>query len=89
MVHLKKWTLLLASSLVTDATNIDLTLPLLPFPNITLPLNFHCITGIDFMYHPLLYHNHSAWIESILPILQLLISFFSLKIYFPVQPSRL
>ena len=82
MVHLKKWTLLLASSLVTDVTNIDLTLPLLPFPNITLSLNFHCITGIDFLYHPLLYHNHSAWIESILHILQFYISSFHLKYVF-------
>ena len=27
---------------------------LLPFPITTLPINLHCITGIDFTYHPTL-----------------------------------
>ena len=42
----------LVSSLVIDDTNIDLLLPLLPYPNILLPFYFHCITGIDFTYLP-------------------------------------
>ena len=37
----------LASSLVTDETNIDLPLPLLLYPNISLPFHYYCITGID------------------------------------------
>ena len=37
----------LASSLVTDKANIDLPLPLLLYPNISLPFHFHCITCID------------------------------------------
>ena len=40
----------LASSLVIDETNIDLPLPLLPYPNMVLPFHFHCITGIDLTY---------------------------------------
>ena len=59
----------LVSSLVTAETNIALYLPLLPYPNNLLLFHFNCITGIDFTYHPLLYHSHSAWIETILPIL--------------------
>ena len=62
--------------------SIDLTLPLVPFPNISLQFNVHYIKGINFTYLPLLYHNHVAWIESILPILQLLISSFHLKYAF-------
>ena len=42
----------LASSLVIDETNIDLPLPLLPYPNMLLPFHFHCITGINFTYLP-------------------------------------
>ena len=41
---------ILASSLVIDETNIDLPLPLLPYPNMVLPFHFHCITGIDLTY---------------------------------------
>ena len=40
----------LTSSLVIDETNINLPLPLLPYPNISLRFHFHCITGIDFTY---------------------------------------
>ena len=40
----------LTSSLVIDETNIDLPLPLLPYPNMVLPFHFHCITGIDLTY---------------------------------------
>ena len=58
----------------TDENNIDLLLPLSPYPNISFPFHWYCITGIEFTYHPLLYHNHSTWIKHILPILQLLIS---------------
>ena len=69
----------LSSSLVTDETNIDLPLPLLSYPNISLQIHFHCITRIDFPYHPLLYHNHSASIETIIPIIKILISSFRLN----------
>ena len=72
----------LVSSRVTDVANIDLTLPLLPFPNTSLSFNLHCITGINFTYHQFLYHNHSAWIESIILILQILFSSFHLKYVF-------
>ena len=71
--------ILSVSSLVIDAVNINLILPLFPFPNTPLPFSFHCIIGIDFNYYPLLYHNCSAWIESTIPILRLLISSFHLK----------
>ena len=40
----------LASSLMIDETKIDLPLPLLPYLNILLPFNFHCITCIDCTY---------------------------------------
>ena len=52
----------LASSFATDVANIDLSLLLLPFLNTSLSFNVHCITGIDFTYHPLVssYSNHSA-----------------------------
>ena len=43
----------LSYNLVTNAANIDLILPLLPFPNASLPCNFDCIKGIYFTYHPL------------------------------------
>ena len=59
----------LASSIVTDATTINLPVPLSPYPDTSLQFYCHCITGIDFTYHPLLYHIHSAWIKTILPIL--------------------
>jgi len=58
------------------------------YPCLCYPIQtFHCncifiITGIDFIYHPLLYHNHSTWIETILPIFQFLISSFQLKCAF-------
>ena len=55
---------------------------LLLFSYTSLWLTFHCITGILFTYHPLLYSNHSIWIESILPFLQLLVSCFYLKYIF-------
>ena len=70
------------SSLMVDAVNTDLTLPLLPFLNTSLIFHFHWIIGIDFTYHPLLYHNHSVWIKFILPILQLLIFYFYFKYIF-------
>ena len=72
----------LSSSLVTDATNINLPVPLSSYPDAALPFHVHCITGIDFAYHPLLYHNHSTWIKTILPILKLLICSFHLKYAF-------
>ena len=74
--------LTLATSVVTDAANFNLTLPLLPFPHTSLPSIFHCITGIDFTYQALLYHNHQAWIESILHILQLFYFYFHLEYIF-------
>ena len=52
---------------------------LLPFPITTLSYNLHCISGIEFTYHPNLYYFHITWIEFILPIIQLLVSFFHLK----------
>ena len=53
-----------ASSIVTDATTINLPVPLSPYSDSSLSFHFHCITGIDFTYHPLLYHNHSTWIKN-------------------------
>ena len=55
---------------------------LLPFPITTLPINLHCITGIDLTYHSTLWNNHATWIKSISPLLQLLISPFHLKYIF-------
>ena len=49
----------LASHHATDETNIDLPLPVSPYPNIFLPFHCHCITGIEFTYHPL-YSSNSA-----------------------------
>ena len=54
----------------------------LPYPDTSLPFHLHFITGINFTYHPLLYHNHYAWIKMILPLLKLLISSFHLKYSF-------
>lgn len=62
--------------------NIYLTLPVLPILNNSMSFDFPYIIGIDFRYDPLLYHNHSAWIEYFLPIIQLLISSFHLKCIF-------
>ena len=56
------------------------TLP--PYSDTSLPFHFYCITGIGFTYHPLLYHNHSAWIKIILLLLNLLIFSFHLKYAF-------
>ena len=53
-----------ASSIVTDATTINLPVHLSPYSDSSLSFHFHCITGIDFTYHPLLYHNHSTWIKN-------------------------
>ena len=39
------------------------------FSHTSLPFHFHCVTGFDFTFHPLLYSNHSTWISFILPIL--------------------
>ena len=64
----------LASHHATDETNIDLSLPLSPYSNISLPFHCHCITGIEFTYHPLFYHKNPTWIKTNLPILQFLIS---------------
>ena len=72
----------LTSSLVIDATNINLLVPLSPYLDTSPPFHFHCITCIHFTYHPLLYHNHSTWIKTILPILKLLMSSFYLKYTF-------
>jgi len=55
----------------------DLTLPtnytpvssLLPFPTYALPFHLHCIAGIDFTFHPILWENHTTWVNSILPLL--------------------
>ena len=71
--------ILSVSSLVIDAVNINLTLPLLPFPNTPKSFSFYYIIGIYFTYYPLLYHNCSVWIESIIPVLRLLISSFHLR----------
>ena len=72
----------IVSSLVPDTTYIILPVLLSPYPNTSLPFYFHCIIDIEFTYHLLLYHNHSDWIKTILPILQLLISSFHLKYTF-------
>ena len=61
------------------AANIDSTFFLLPFPNTSLSFDFYCFTGINFTFHPLLYHNHLVWIEFILSILQILVSSLQLK----------
>ena len=68
----------------------DLTIPtnhtpvssLLPFPSSALPFHLHCITGIDFTFHPTLWENHTTWVNSIRPLLQLFISSFHLKYIF-------
>ena len=57
----------------------------LPFPITTLPINLHCITCIDFTYHPTLWNNHATLIKSISPLLKLLISSFHLKYIFLVS----
>ena len=54
-----------ASSLATISSLLSFTITALSF-------NFHCITGIDFTYHPTLSHSHVTRIESIFPILRLL-----------------
>ena len=74
--------LYLVSSFVTDATNINLPVPLSQYPKTSLPFHLHCIRCIDFTYHPLLYHNYSAWVKTILLILELSISSFHLKYAF-------
>ena len=48
--------LTLASSLKTISS-------LLLFPITALSYNFYCITGIDFTYHPTLYHSNVTWIN--------------------------
>ena len=47
---------------------------LVPFPRVSFPFCFHSITGIDYIYHPQLYHNHDFWI---------MISFQSLNCWYP------
>ena len=37
------------------------------------------IAGMNFTYHPQLYHNHASWINDIFPIVKLLVSSFPLK----------
>ena len=69
---------------ISSNTNVDTFHPvnsvvsLSPFPRTPLPCNFHCISGIDFTYHPGLYINHNKWMEAILPIIWLLVSSFHL-----------
>ena len=67
---------------LTLTTNHSPVSSLLPFPTTVLPFHFHCITCIDFTYHPTLWKNHTLWIKSILPLLQLFISSFHLKYIF-------
>ena len=67
---------------IVHTTTLAHVSSLLHFPITALPINLHCITGIDFTYHPTLWHNHDTWIESISPLLQLLIYSFHLKYIF-------
>ena len=64
---------------IAHTTTLAPVSSLLPFPCTSLPINLQCITGIDFTYHPTLWNNHATWINSISPLLQLLISSFHLK----------
>ena len=70
---------------ISSKTNVDTFHPinsivsLSPFPRTLLLCNFHCITGIDFTYHPGLYSKHNKWMEAILPIIRLLVSSFHLR----------
>ena len=74
---------------IAHTTTLAPVSSLLSFPITALPINLHCITGIDFTYHSTLWHNHARWIESISPLLQLLISSFHLKYIFSLQSSTL
>ena len=71
---------------LTFTTNLAPVFSLPPFAITAFPFNFHYIAYIYFTYHPTLSQNHTAWIESILPILQSLISFFYLKYIFIFSP---
>ena len=44
--------------------HVNSVVSLSPFPRTPLPRNFHCITGIDFTYHPDLYINHNKRMEA-------------------------
>ena len=67
---------------LTLTTNLAPVSSLLLFPITALPFNLHCITGIDFTYHPTLCQDHATWIRLILPLLQLLISSVHFKYIF-------
>ena len=67
---------------IAHTTTLAPASSLLPFLSTTLPINLHCITGIDFTYHPTLWNNHTTWIKSISSLLQLLIASFHLKYIF-------
>ena len=66
-------------TLISSLATVSL---LLPYPITALPFDFHCITGIDFIYHPSLSHNHVTCIEFILLIIKLLIYSFHWKYIF-------
>ena len=86
---------------ILSNTNVDTLHPvnsvvsLPPFPRTSLPCTFHCITGIDSTYHPVLYSNNNKWMETILPLIRLLVSSFHLRNIFlfshrdPVKPCPL
>ena len=40
---------------------------------------FRSVTWIDFTYHPLLFDSHTLWLDSILPLVQLLVKSFCLQ----------
>ena len=67
---------------IVHTTTLAPVFSLLPFSTTALPINLHCITGIDFTYHPTLWNNHATQIKSSSPLLQLLTSSFHLKYSF-------
>ena len=48
-------------------------------PSSSLPNQFCCIAGVDFIYHYPLYATFVSWVNLILPLLQLLVTFSHLK----------
>ena len=67
---------------LTLTTNLAPVSSFVLFPITALPFNLHCITDIDFTYHPILCQDHATWNRSILPLLQLLISSVHFKYIF-------
>ena len=49
------------------------------FPNISFLSCFRSITGINFTFHPTLFDTHFLWIDSILPIILILVISFHLQ----------